>query len=134
MNYKRAIYFALMLYVITFIVFGVIQYFYPATNLTGCIIFWILNIPIVLMLSKWFYKMDAPTAKKGFLLGVITVCVGVVLDICLFGVGAVAQGVSFSKMLATMYSDWKMYVALGEIILLTTWAGVEFDATYTKRA
>lgn len=134
MNYKRALAFALLLYVITFVIFGAIQYFYQSMSLTACIIFWLLNIPVVLMLSKWFFKMDAPTAKKGFLLGVLAVLVGVTLDIVLFGASAIAQGLSISEMLKTMYTDWKMYVALGEVILLTTLAGTEFDATYTKRA
>ena len=86
---------------------------------------WILEIPAILLLAKWYFKMDSPTIKKGFLLGVIGLVAGTMLD-------AVITVPFFVKSYAVFYTNWLMYIGFVWGIILTTYAGYEFDATYSK--
>lgn len=135
MNYKRALSFALILYVVFFVLMM------GAQTATGSFVFglkeyigmWVITIPIVLILAKWYFKLDAPTTKKGFMLGIIALIVGAILDVLIIGISAPRFGMTFSEMYNIFYTDWKFYVAVIEILALCTFAGFEFDATYTKK-
>lgn len=135
MNYKRAVYFALFLYVVFLVLIMGMQ------ALTGSFVMglreyigmWILSIPVVLVLAKWYFKLDAPTTKKGFMLGIIALVVGAILDLLIIGISAPRVGMTFSEMYKIFYTDWRFYVAVVEILALCTFAGFEFDGTYTKK-
>ena len=84
-----------------------------------------MEILAVLLMSKWYFKMDPPTIKKGFLLGVIGLVFGTFLDIVIIVP-------FFVKSYAVFYTNWLMYVGFVWTIILTTYAGYEFDATFSK--
>jgi membrane protease YdiL (CAAX protease family) len=135
MNIKRAIGFSVLLYTATFVVY-IITTFIPGLGISeamttgGYVIYWLLLIPIVLLLAKWFFKKDPPNTRKGFLLGVVAILVSLVLD----GVSVlltVAVGES-TQAFQDMYADWRFYATIVWVIVLTTFAGFEFDKTYTN--
>jgi hypothetical protein len=93
--------------------------------MTQYIIFWILLVPMTLVLAKWYFKMDPPNMKKGFMLGLIVLAVSTVFDL------TVTVPV-FVKSYAKFFGDWKLHFGVFEILLLCTYAGWEFDGTYTR--
>ncbi|OGH68763.1 MAG: hypothetical protein A3J66_03545 [Candidatus Magasanikbacteria bacterium RIFCSPHIGHO2_02_FULL_47_14] len=135
MNYKRAIIFGVVLYAVFFILYG-LSYVVPFLNkessngLKSYIFTWVINIPVVLLLGKWYFKALKPSVHRGFWLGVITILVAFALD----GI-FVLLALAFQQPLddfKTLYTDWKFYTTLAEVILLCTVSGFEFDATYSK--
>ncbi|EKE07373.1 MAG: hypothetical protein ACD_18C00108G0001 [uncultured bacterium] len=69
--------------------------------------------------------MDEPTTKKGFLLGVFVIMTGLALD-------SIITVPLFVKSYGVYFSNVYLFIGLAEVVLLTTYAGYEFDATYTK--
>jgi len=135
MNYKRALGFAALLYFLTlFIGWGVGLLMGLEQTLTEIpwsmwIAGWVINVVLILALGKWFFKKVEPTAKNGLILGVITVVFGLVFD-GLSIWGAVSSGQDTGIFVA-MYSDWRFYLTVLEVLVLTTFAGFEFDSTYS---
>jgi hypothetical protein len=135
MNIKRAIVFSIMLYLASFIGFFVIQLlpgeqsFTEVPSLLSFVVGWVINIPIVLLLAKWYFKTVLPTAKSGLQLGIVAIIISLLLD----GVSIVATLASGQSIdvFTALYTDWKFYVTVIEILLLTSVAGYEFDATDT---
>lgn len=129
MNYRRAVTFGALLWLTSFIVYLILNLI-PGLfgrELLMNIGFWILLVPITLFWSKWYFKQDPPSFKKGIRLGVVALLTAFVLDIVfLLGTGQ-------RDMFIQLYTDWKLYVAVLEILLLTSFAGWEYDRTYTKR-
>ena len=91
---------------------------------------WVLYIPLVLLLAKWYFKKDSPTLKKGFRLGIISIIVALLLD-GLSILGTYYAGESLDMFMA-MYTSWEFYFTIIWVIALTSYAGYEFDATFTK--
>ena len=89
------------------------------------LILWVLLVPFVLFLTKWYFHMDEPTTKKGFLLGVFVIMTGLALD-------SIITVPLFVKSYGVYFSNVYLFIGLAEVVLLTTYAGYEFDATYTK--
>jgi len=135
MNYKRAIGFALMVYVTTlvlsFAMMPFIQFDPAATTwpMAAWVFNWIVYIPVFLLFAKWFFKKVTPTAKHGLILGVVTILVSVIIDGLFLGGGMLAG--QDTGQLIGMYTDWRFYVTILEVVVLTTFAGVEFDATHS---
>ena len=135
MNIKRAILFSIMLYLASFVGFFVVQLLPGEQSLTevpsllSFIVGWVINIPIVMLLAKWYFKKVLPTAKNGLQLGIVAIVVSLVLD-GMSIMATLAAGQSIDVFTA-LYRDWKFYVTVIEILLLTTFAGFEFDATDT---
>lgn len=134
MNTKRALIFSVLWYAISFLIILAFQAIFSTSvfGLREYAWFWVLSIPLVLGLAKWYFKMDAPTTQKGFMLGVVALVVGLVLDVVIVGLITQNQGTAFGELFWQYYGDPLFYVTLVEILLLTTYAGFEFDATYTK--
>ncbi len=128
MNYKRAFATGLMLWVIIYVVMSILMFvpFLVDKILTQFAIFWIVLIPAVLLLNKWYFKMDPPSLKKGLGLGLILLVLVVALDV-------IITVPLFVKSYAVFFGDWIMYVGYAEILLLSIYSGFEFDRTYTKR-
>jgi len=139
MNVKRALYFAILLYLATFVVYGVLTLIPNITlisqhsvTLTGYVYNWILTIPIVLILAKWYFRKATVSWKQGVYLGLIASIVAILLDVVsVFLTWQLDQPLD---VFVAMYTDWKFYVSLLEVTVLTTLAGSEFDATFTNRS
>ena len=131
MNIKRSILFGVLLWAIIFVVLSLLMFtpFLAGKVLLWHIVFWVLLVPIVLGLCKWYFKENPPTMKKGVLLGVAALVIGIVLDMALtMPLFILPQGGSY----VAFYSDRMLYFGMAEVLILTTFAGVEFDATYSK--
>lgn len=100
-------------------------------TIRGYAINWILMIPIVLGWSKWFFKVQSPSTKRGLVLGLIIIGVDLLLDGVL--VLLMHLGGQSIVMFRTMYASWEFYLIILEVVLLTTIAGWEFDRTYTSK-
>ncbi len=127
MNFKRALGYAILLWVIIFAVISILMFlpWFKDSSLRVNIVWYILAIPVILLWAKAYFKMDAPTTKKGFLLGVVALVVVIILDM-------VITVPLFVGDYALYFGDWLLYIGFVELLLLTTYAGYEFDATYTK--
>lgn len=119
--------YAILFWVIAFVVLSIIMFlpWLVGKSLTVNIIWWILEIPIVLLWAKAYFKTDTPTTKKGFFLGIFALVIGTVLDM-VFTIPL------FVKSYAVYYSAWTLYVGYAWLLLLSVYAGYEFDSTYTK--
>ncbi|MFH1286644.1 MAG: hypothetical protein ABII02_02745 [Candidatus Magasanikbacteria bacterium] len=127
MNIKRAIGFGVMLWVLIFIEVSAVMFIPSLENkiMTQHIIHWIILIPMVLLLAKWYFKVDPPTLKKGVFLGLIGLVIAIILDLIIT--------VPFFVKDYGFFGDWKLWVGMVEAILLTAFAGFEFDETYTAK-
>jgi len=116
-----------MLWMIIFVTVSVLMFlpFLLDKTLIQFAIFWVLLIPAVLLLNKWYFRADPPSLKKGLMLGVILLAVLIALD-------AVITVPLFVKSYSVFFGDWMMYVEYAEILLLSIYAGFEYDRTYTK--
>ncbi len=135
MNLRRALGFALALYILSFLGFFVTLLLPGEQSLTEVpplatfVIGWIINIPVVLLLAKWYFKKVTPTVRAGLHLGIVAIVVSLLLDgISILGTYMAGQPLDT---FVALYSDWKLYATVIEIIGLTMYAGYEFDATYT---
>ena len=135
MNIQRAIGFALGLFILASFVFFIAMLAFGEVSLSVIpsfgvfIVGWIALIPCVLVLAKWYFKQVPPTAKTGLTLGLITLALGLLLDgVALLVMIVLNQSI---EIFGALYTDWKVYVIVLEVLLLTTYAGYEFDATYT---
>ncbi len=131
MNCKRQIKFGVMLWILVFVIYSIILFlpFLQGQELLQSVIFWVINIPVVLFLSKWFFKEVKPTWKRGLQLGICAIIIGTVLDLLitqLFIPG------TYQDFLKEFYGNWMLYVGFLEVIVITTLAGAEFDGTFSK--
>jgi len=127
MNLKRAIIFGASVWIVVFVIISVLMFtpWFKESTLRIQATWWILEIPAVLLLAKWYFKMDSPTIKKGLLLGIIGLLTGTLLDI-------IITVPLFVKSYTMFYANWLMYIGFVWMLILTTYAGYEFDATFTK--
>ena len=127
MNIKRAIGFGAILWVVGLVVVYILMLipWFRDGEMRVQIGWWVLEIPAVLLLAKWYFKQVQPTIKNGARLGIASIVVGVVLDM-------IITVPLFVKSYAVMYSDWTMYASLLLAWVLCIYAGYEFDGTYTK--
>lgn len=134
MNLKRAIGFGVMMWVLIFVAFSIIMFlpFLAGKTTWQYVIYWILFIPIALLTTKWYFKADPPTTKKGFMLGVIGLVVGSILDLVITIPLFISQGRSYAEGLAEFYGNWEILVSFGLFVVICTYAGWEFDGTFSK--
>lgn len=122
MNIKRAIGFGAFLWIAIFIIVTILM-FLPWTagnRLYQQIILWILEIPVTLLLARWYFFAKNPTVKEGFFLWLVGLVTGGILDV------AVTVPL-FVKSYAVFYGNWLMYVGFGVTLLVCLYAGYEFD-------
>ncbi|MBT3816773.1 MAG: hypothetical protein HOE80_00280 [Candidatus Magasanikbacteria bacterium] len=89
--------------------------------------FYVLFIPVLLLLAKWYFRTETPTALLGLYFGITLSVVLTALDM-LFGVP-----IHFGGGYAEFYLNWYMFMMYVEFLLVCTYAGWEFDATYTEK-
>lgn len=128
MKLQRSIMFGAALWIAAFVVISIVMFvpWFKESTLRVMAIWWILEIPVVLLLAKWYFKADPPTVKKGVLLGIVGFVVSMVLD-------AIITVPLFVKSYAAFYGSWQLWVGLVEILVLCVLAGWEFDKTFTKQ-
>lgn len=127
LNLKRSLGFGVMFWILAFVSISVIMFvpWFKDSQTRVQIAWWILEIPIVLLLAKWYFKTNHPTAKEGLLLGLVALVVGIVLD-------SIITVPLFVKSYNEFFGNPMMLVGWGELLILTTFAGFEFDGTYTS--
>lgn len=127
MNLKRALVFGVMVWIAAFLIIAVLMFtpWFTDSQLRVQATWWILEVPIILLLAKWYFKTVEPTAKNGARLGLIGLLTGVLLDV-------VITVPVFVKSYSTFFGNELMYVGFIIGWLLCIYAGYEFDATYTK--
>jgi hypothetical protein len=128
MNIKRAIGFGAMLWILIFVVWSVLMFapWFKDGEMRIYVTHWILLVPMVWLLAKWYFKATPPTWIKGLYLGLIGLATGTVLDL-------VITVPLFVKSYAGYYSDWRLWVGFALSVALCLIAGWEFDATYSKK-
>ena len=129
MKLQRSIMFGTALWIAAFVVISIVMFtpWFKESQLRIMATWWIVEIPVVLLLSKWYFKADPPTVKKGFLLGIVGLAVSMALD-------AIITVPLFVKSYAVFYGSWQLWVGLVEILALCILAGWEFDKTFTKQS
>ena len=130
MNLKRAIWVGLLTYVLSFI-FGLVVMFFlgvdPAQTSEIPRSFLIILILVSLVfagLFSLFYFKDKkikPSAKEGFLFGLVLVAVGFILDVIIFGISNAFT--ETQQDLIAYYSDPLFWVALILFVAVTTIVG-----------
>lgn len=135
MNTKRAIWFGVILYIISLVVFGGIgmamgvDMTNPSFGLTEYAIYWVAMAVVILLLAKWYFRQAPATLKSGILLGVLAIVIALIGDgISILGTHFAGQS---TDMFMALYSDWKFYVTVVWVIVVCAYAGYEFDTTYT---
>jgi|SRR3989339_513701 len=128
MNIKRAIGFGAMLWILIFVVWSILMFapWFKDGEMRIYVTHWILLVPMILLLAKWYFKATPPSLKKGLFLGLIGLATGTVLDM-------IITVPLFVKSYAVYYGDWRQWVGFVLSVLLCVIAGWEFDATYSKR-
>jgi hypothetical protein len=129
MNKKRAVLTGLIGYPLYAGVWFAITYipYVNTSQWTQYITFYILFVPIALFLAKWYFREDSPsTAQKGLFLGISVAIVFSVIDNILGIPTNVGGGY------ADFYLNWYMFFMYIEIIFMFTYAGFEFDDTFTE--
>ncbi len=133
----RACGFSILLYSALFVLFALLSVFFKVDPsampndipLVQCIIYWIVLIPLVLVFSKWYFRKFQPSFKRGLILGIFTLVIFYILDATML-VLSVPNGGGWD-LLKTMYTDWKFYIGIVLVLATTSYAGFEFDRTYT---
>ena len=127
MNFKRALLFGLLLWVFIFVLWSVIMFmpFLADRITTQYIVWWVVEIVLVLLLAKWYFKQRKPNLKEGFLLGVVALLVTTVLDLAI-------TVPLFVKSYSQFYGDWRLYVGFVLLLATATIAGWEFDGPVAR--
>jgi hypothetical protein len=129
-----------------FVILSILMFipFLQDKDLVQFIIYWILLIPLTLLVAKWYFKQDSPTVKKGILAGLVVLTVICILDFVIsvffvkfsdFFYGNIyfyTQFILFIKIYDLCSGNPYLYVGFVELLALTAFAGYEFDSTYTK--
>ncbi|MCB9798165.1 hypothetical protein H6758_00385 [Candidatus Nomurabacteria bacterium] len=131
MNYSRALGAGFIFYIVLSLLAIILMEFAGLDWSEGAfhIFMAILSIPIVLASAKWHFKNDSPpTPGKGAMLGLVAIIVSIVADLLLRVPNQTAGSV------AAFFADWRLLAEYILIFLLFTYAGFEFDDTYTSES
>lgn len=122
MNIKRAIKAGIMLWILIFVLWSIIMFMpYLKDHLNiQYLVWWIVEVVLVLLLAKWYFKQRKPNTKEGFLLGIILLVCGTILDL-------IITVPLFVKSYGEFYGDWRMWAGFGILLITATLAGWEFD-------
>jgi len=127
MNLKRIIGYSILLWILIFVAYSIIMFLPWFKGNVERIQpgLWVVEIPLILLWSKAYFKKVAPTWKSGIILGIAGLLIGTILDL-------VITVPLFVKSYSMYYGNWLMYVGFVEMLILTTVAGAEFDGTYSQ--
>ena len=129
MNLKRVFEYSVLLWIIIFAIISIVMFlpWFKDSQLRVQIAWWVLEIPVVLIWAKMYFKVGTLTWKKGLHLGLVALVVGTILDM-------IITVPLFVRSYTTYFGSWTLYVGYLELLVLTTLAGGEFDATFSKPA
>lgn len=129
MKIFRAILTAIVMYVLSVAVLMISSLILGGSisdlSLVSYMVYWVVIIPIVLVAAKWYFKAIAPSFARGFFLGIVFILVGFLLDVTWLYAVDQLEG------LKVLYSDWRLYLTLFEVLALASYAGFEFDGTFS---
>lgn len=133
MNIKRALGFVAMLWATLYIFYLIVMQFafFSDSLFNQAVAMGVAFIPVILIFAKWYFREVPPTAMNGLYLGLVTIVVGSILDLTLGYQILLALGIFTSEEFWALAKDWRIYIFLVEILALTSYAGYEFDSTYT---
>ena len=129
-NFKRALGIAFCLYLSTFVVGIVCAMLVPdktVNNLPNE--YWYISMAASVILTwlfaTWYFKSPsvAPSAKSGFLFGVIAVVLSFVLDFVFFWLGNMAAAEGEKMDLMEYYSDYRFWVVVALVIVTSKVVG-----------
>ena len=128
MNLKRGIIFGLIFWVIVFVIISILMFipWIKDSSVRINIIWYILEIPLVLLLAKWYFKQRKPSLKEGVMIGITALIVGTILDV------VITIPVFLKGNYTQFYGDWMLYIGYVEMLVLTTISGWEFDGPVAK--
>lgn len=128
MNFKRALGMGALIWVFAFVVVSIVMFlpWFKDDNLRVMIAWWVVEIPVVLLLAKWYFKQRRPNLKEGFLVGLVALLAGAILD------SVITIPLFIQADYAKFFGNWTLYVGYAEFLILTTVAGWEFDGPVTK--
>ncbi len=137
LHFKRALSFSLLFYLASFILFALMSVVFGTSLDTApndipvlqCVAYLLTLIPAILVCAKWYFRKFQPSTRRGLLLGIFALIISCVLDLILVLVSM--PGGEGMKMLGTLYTDWKFYATVVILVGTATYAGFEFDRTYT---
>ncbi|MBT3419206.1 MAG: hypothetical protein HN726_02435 [Candidatus Magasanikbacteria bacterium] len=137
MKLSRTLAFGVMLWISIFVLYSILLSlpFLGGRDVLLHVVFWILLIPIVIGLTKWYFKAGEPRISRGLVLGLSSIVIGVLLDVLItvpFFLVPQTQGGTFADGALLLFGDWKLYIGFVEVILLCLWAGFEFDKTFSR--
>ena len=138
MNIKRAILFGIILYLVSFLIIGSLRILFGgyvsdtyALPLRVFVVAWIVYIPVLFFLTKWYFREVSPSVKHGFWLGIIAYLTTSFID--LVGFTSLRLAGQPTEIYGYLYGDWKFWVTLAWGLVLCMLSGGEFDKTFTKR-
>lgn len=128
---KRAIQFAVIYWVIIFVVVSVLL-FVPrlsADELWLHLVFWLLLVPITLGLARWYFREVDPTPMNGVKLWSVAMIIGFFLDNIITVPLFISQQYEGNPILAfqAYYANIYLYTGFIWSLLLLMYAGYEFD-------
>jgi len=128
MNLKRGLIFGLLLWMIVFIIISILIMlpWVKDSSVRINVLWYIFEIPVILLLAKLYFKQKKPTLKEGFMLGVLALVIGIILDVII--TVPLFIGGDYAK----FYGDWMLYIGFAELIILTTISGWEFDGPVAR--
>lgn len=127
-HFRRAFGFGVTFWIFIFVIPFIIIMVVPGLQghkFYQFLILWVLMVPFIMLLSKWYFRVVTPSTKNGLMLGVFTLVIRTVLD-------AIIVVPLFVKSYTLFYGNLYMYIGMLWGLLLMIYAGYEFDRTYTK--
>lgn len=123
MDMKKTILFSLAIWIFLTILFYILNFF-PVLekNIYFFTIVWVLLLVKLLILSKWYFRKIIINIKNGFILGIFTV----------LSVSFLMYFISFNILDLKMAQEYfYLFITAVEILFFCTYAGFEFDKTFT---
>ena len=116
------------MWVFIFVFVSVLMFlpFLQGKDLWQSIILWVLQIPLTLILAKWYFMKVTPSVKSGLWLGVVWLLTGTVLDLLI-------TVPLFVKSFSLYYGNWQLWVGYALVFLLCVYAGGEYDVAVWEK-
>ena len=128
MNIKRGILFGVIFWVLIFIIISILMFlpWVKDSSVRINMIWYVLEIPVILLLAKWYFKQKKPSLKEWFLIGITALIIGTVLDMI------ITVPIFLKGNYAQFYGDWMLYIGYVEVVVIATISGWEFDGPVAK--
>jgi hypothetical protein len=130
MNFKRAVWISLVTYIVSFIIGGIVAFMFQvdpqATTLPiPLYIAMVVMTVIIAILFTLLYFKDRkikPSAKEGFMFGIVLVFTGFILDVLIFSISSLVA--DLSQDIIEYYSSALFWIAIMVLLITTTLVGM----------